>query len=54
MFPSFDSGCPLELIPEFSIGIVRVSIAVMRYYDQKAAWGGKGSVGLYFHTIVHH
>jgi hypothetical protein len=29
--------------------ILRVSIAVMKYHDQKAIWGGKGLFSLHFH-----
>ena len=34
--------------------LVRVSIAVMKRRDQKASWGGKDLLGLYFHIAVHH
>ena len=34
--------------------LVRVSIAAMKHHDQKASWGGKGLLGLYIHSTVHH
>jgi hypothetical protein len=34
--------------------IVRVSIAAMKHYDQKASWGGKGLFCLSFHIAVQH
>ena len=34
--------------------LVRVSFVVMEHDDQKAIWGRKGLLGLYFHTSVHH
>jgi hypothetical protein len=34
--------------------LVRVSIAVTKYHNQKSSWGGKGLFGLYFQIIIHH
>ena len=38
----------------YLIVLVRVSVAIMKYHDQKASWGRKGLLGLHFHLIVHH
>lgn len=34
--------------------LVRVSIAAVKHYDQKASWGGKGLLGLHFSIVAHH
>jgi hypothetical protein len=35
-------------------GLVSISIAAMKHYDQKTSWGGKGLFGLHFHVGVHY
>ena len=34
--------------------LVRVSVATVKHYDQKASLGGKSLFSLYFHITVHH
>ena len=34
-------------------GCLRVSVAMMKHHDQRANWGGKSLIGLYF-SIVHY
>lgn len=34
--------------------LVRVYIAATKHQDQKQSLGGKGLLGLQFHTVVHH
>lgn len=36
-----------------AVALVRVSIVVIKHYDQKENWGGKGLFDLHFHTTVH-
>jgi hypothetical protein len=35
-------------------GLVKVFVAVKKYHDQKASWGGKCLFSLHFHIGVHH
>ena len=43
-----------EMLCKEGIVLVRVSIATMKYQDQRAGWGGKGLFGLHFHDAVYH